>query len=113
MISHVNHPPSNLKDTIQGPLTKCHTKKLQEEVNSFPIDFNFNTSENVILPKYSIFIIIRNTYEEKDETDHEDRHNKEESNQHVWTPDQISADGSDVQTNQSKEHVITFNFRKL
>ena len=72
MISHVNHPPSNLKDTIQGPLTKCHTKKLQEEVNSFPIDFNFNTSENVILPKYYILIVIRNTYEEKDETDHGD-----------------------------------------
>jgi len=86
-LSHVNHPPSNLKDTIQGPLTRSHTKKLQEQVNSFLINFNFNTSENVILPKCSMLIIIRNTYEEKDEIDHEDWPNKEESNQHVRTPD--------------------------
>ena len=46
--------------------------------------------------------VIRNTYEEKDETDHEDRPNKAESNQHVRTPDQISVDGSDVRTNHSK-----------
>jgi hypothetical protein len=101
-LSHVNHPPSNLKDTIQGPHTRSHTKKLQEQVNSFLIVFNFNTSENVILPKCSMLIVVRNTYEEKDETDHEDRPNKEESNQHVQTPDQISADGSDIRTNHYK-----------
>ena len=112
-LSHVNHPPFNLKDTIQGPLTRSHTKKLQELVNSFLIDFNFNTSENVILPKCFILIVIRNTYEEKDETDHEDSPNKEESNHHVRTPDQFSADGSDVRTNHSKEHVITFDSRNL
>ena len=60
-----------------------------------------------------MLIVIRNTYEEKDETDHEDRPNKEESNQHVRTPDQFSADGLDVRTNHSKEHVITFDSRKL
>ena len=64
-LSHVNHPPSNVKDTIQGPLTRSRTKKLQEQVNSSLIDFNFNTSENVILPKCSILIVIRNTCEEK------------------------------------------------
>ena len=112
-LSHVNHPPSNLKDTIQGPLTRSHTKKLHEQVNSSLVDFSFNTSENVILPKCSMLIVIRNTYEEKDEMDHEDRPNKEESNQHVQMPDQISADGSDVQTDHSKEHVITLDYRKL
>jgi len=112
-LSHANHPSSNLKDTIQGPLTRSRTKKLQEQVNLFLIDFNFNTSENVILPKCSMLIVIRNTYEEEDETDHEDRPNKEESHQHVRTPDQISVDGSDVRTNHSKEHVITFDSRKI
>ena len=82
-------------------------------MNSFLIDFNFNTSENVILPKYSILIVIRNTYEEKEETDYEDWPNKEESNQHVRTLHQFSADGSDVRTNHSKEHVITFDSQKL
>ena len=26
-LSHVNHPPSNLKDTIQGPLTRSHASE--------------------------------------------------------------------------------------
>jgi len=94
--SHVNHPLSNLKDTIQGPLTRSCAKKLQEQVNSFLIDFNFNISENVILPKCSMLIVTRNIHEERDETDHEDQPNKEESDQHVQTSDQTSADGSDV-----------------
>jgi len=82
-LSHVNHPPSNLKDTTQGPLTRSYAKKLQEQVNSFLIDFNFNISENIILPKCSILIVVRNTYEEKDKAYHEDRPNKEESDKHV------------------------------
>jgi len=95
-LSHVNHPPSNLKDTTQGPLTRSYAKKLQEQVNSFLIDFNFNIYENVILLKCSMLIIIRNTFEEKDKTDHEDKPNKEESDQYVWTSEQTSADGLDV-----------------
>jgi len=78
-LSHVNHPPSNLKDTIQEPLTRSRAKKLQEQVNSFLIDINFNISENVILPKCSMLIVIRNTHEENDEMDHEDRPSMEES----------------------------------
>jgi hypothetical protein len=44
---HVNHSPSNLKDTIQGPHTRSHANKLQEQVKSFLLDFNYNISENV------------------------------------------------------------------
>jgi len=34
-ISSINHPPSNIKDTNQGPLTRRRAKKLQEQENSF------------------------------------------------------------------------------
>jgi hypothetical protein len=78
-LSHIYHLSSNLKDTMQGSFTRSCAKKLQEQVNSFLINFNFNISENVILPKCSILIAIRNTYEEKDETDHKDHPNKREN----------------------------------
>jgi len=57
--SSINHPLSNIKDTNQGPLTRSHAKKLQEQVNSFLTDYNFNTSKNVILPKCSILMSVQ------------------------------------------------------
>jgi len=60
----VMHASSSTKDTNQGPLTRRHAKKLQEQVNSFLTDCNFNTSENVILPKCSILMILRFTHED-------------------------------------------------
>ena len=54
---------------------RSHAKKLQEQVNSFLTDFNSNTSENVILPKYSILVVLRNIHEEEEELDHNDRTN--------------------------------------
>ena len=55
------HVSSSPKDTNQGPLTRSHAKKLQEQVNSFLTECNFNTYENVILPKCSTLIVLRNT----------------------------------------------------
>jgi hypothetical protein len=55
---------SSPKDTNQGPLTRSHAKKLHEQVNLFLTDCNFNTSENVILPKCPILMMLRFTHED-------------------------------------------------
>ena len=66
--SSINHPPSNTKDTNEGPLTRSRAKKLQEQVNSFLTDYNFNTSKNVILPKSSILMLLRYAHEDIEDT---------------------------------------------
>ena len=65
--SSINHPPSNTKDTNEGPLTRSRAKKLQEQVNSFLTDYNFNTSKNVILPKSSILMTLRYAHEDMED----------------------------------------------
>jgi hypothetical protein len=62
------HASSSLKDTNQEPLTRSRAKKLQEQVNSFLIDCNFNTYENVILPKCPILMMLRFTHEDLEGT---------------------------------------------
>jgi hypothetical protein len=57
--SSIKHPPSNMKDTNQGPITRRRAKKLQEQLNSFLTDYNFNTSKNVILPKIFTLMLLR------------------------------------------------------
>ena len=63
--SNVKNSPSNIKDTNQGPLTRCRAKKLQEQVNSFLTDCAFMTSKDVILPKCSTLVVLRCTHEER------------------------------------------------
>jgi hypothetical protein len=58
------HASSSPKDINQGPLIRSHAKKLQEQVNSFITDCNFNTSDNVILPKCPILMMLRFTHED-------------------------------------------------
>ena len=62
------HASSSPKDTNQGPLTRSRAKKLQEQVNSFITNCNFNTSENVILPKCPILMMLRFTHEDVEGT---------------------------------------------
>jgi hypothetical protein len=62
------HASSSPKDTNQGPLTRSHAKKLQQQVNSFLTDCNFHTSDNVILSKYPILIMLRFTHEDVEGT---------------------------------------------
>ena len=62
------HARSSLNATHQGPLTRSRAKKLQEQVNSFLSDCNFHTSKNVILPKCSTLVVLRNIFEEEEET---------------------------------------------
>jgi len=67
------HSSSRPKDTNQGPLTRSRAKKLQEEVNSFLIDFDFNISKDVILPKWSTLMLLRCTHEEVEDTNNRDQ----------------------------------------
>ena len=62
------HASSSPKDTNQGPLTRSHAKKLQEQVNSFLTDCNFHTSKNVILPKCPILMMLRFIHEDMEGT---------------------------------------------
>ena len=61
------HVSSSPKDTNQGPLTRSHAKKLQEQVNSFLTDYNLNTSKNVILPKCSTLMLLRDAHEDMED----------------------------------------------
>jgi hypothetical protein len=66
--SSINHPPSNIKDINLGPLIRSHAKKLQEQINSFLTDYNFNISKNVILPKCSTLMLLRYAHEDMGDT---------------------------------------------
>jgi hypothetical protein len=47
----------------EGPVTRSHAKKLQQEVHAFLSELNFNIDENVILPKSCILLQLRFTQE--------------------------------------------------
>jgi hypothetical protein len=49
---------------FQGPITRSRAKKLQHEVRAFLDDINFNTSENVILPKCYTLVVLKYICEE-------------------------------------------------
>jgi hypothetical protein len=73
---------------IQGPITRSHAKKLQQEVNSFIAKINFKIYENVILPKSCTLVVLRNIHEEDGTNKHgEEVNNKKQSdrsNQGSW-----------------------------
>ena len=58
---------------INGPITHCRAKKLQQEVHTLLCEIHFNINENYILPKCCILIVLRYIEEEKDESDPEER----------------------------------------
>jgi hypothetical protein len=94
-----NHSPSNMNITNPRPLTRSRAKKLQEQVNSFLIDLNFNTCENVILPKNATLVVLRKIHEEEDQTtDHQLR---------LDHPPPARA--SPARRNQQKESAITLD----
>uniref|UniRef100_K3ZEQ0 Uncharacterized protein n=1 Tax=Setaria italica TaxID=4555 RepID=K3ZEQ0_SETIT len=57
--------PNNVN---QGPGTRSHAKKLQQEVNSLLAEFKLHTNENCLLPKCCTLIILRFTHEVMDNT---------------------------------------------
>ena len=68
-------PTPTPAQVIDGPVTRSHAKKLQQEVHALLCEVNFNINENYILPKCSTLIILRYIEEEKDELDPEERTN--------------------------------------
>ena len=56
----INHP----SHVNQGPLTRSRAKKLQQQVTSLLAEFDYNISENVILPKCSTLVILRFKHED-------------------------------------------------
>ena len=48
----------------EGTITRSRAKLLQKELNSLLTYCNFNTSENVILPKWFILMLLRFTHED-------------------------------------------------
>jgi hypothetical protein len=50
-------------DIYEGPVTRSCAKKLQQEVHAFLSELNFNTDENIILPKSCILLLLRFTQE--------------------------------------------------
>ena len=68
VLKHEESSLSRTSDYIHGPPTRNRAKKLQEQVNSFLTDCNFDTSKNVILPKCSILILLRFTHEDVEGT---------------------------------------------
>jgi hypothetical protein len=53
------------KQVYEGPITHSRAKLLlQKEVNSLLIDCNFDTYENIILPKCFILMLLRFTHED-------------------------------------------------
>jgi hypothetical protein len=51
-----DNTPINKK---QGPISRSHAKKVQQEVNSLLAEINFNIYENVILPKCTTLVVLR------------------------------------------------------
>jgi hypothetical protein len=58
---------------IKGHLHEAAPKMLQEQVNSFLINFDFNISKDVILPESSTLTLLRCTHEEVEDTDHREQ----------------------------------------
>jgi hypothetical protein len=44
-----------------GPMTRSHAKKLQQEMNSFLTEYEFIKNKNFILPKCSTYVLLRFT----------------------------------------------------
>ena len=66
-------PTPTPAQVIDGPVTRSHAKKLQQEVHALLCEVHFNINENYILPKCSTLIVLRYIEEEKDESDPEEQ----------------------------------------
>jgi hypothetical protein len=55
----MNQEQDTSSNLNQGPLTRNHAKKLQQQVTSLLAEFDNNITENIILPKSSTLVIIR------------------------------------------------------
>jgi hypothetical protein len=63
----MNQDQDTSSNLNQGPLTRSHVKKLQQQVTSLLAEFDNNTTENIILPKSSTLVINRFKHQGYDE----------------------------------------------
>jgi hypothetical protein len=56
-------------------------------VNSFIIDFDFNISKDVILPKCSTLMLLRCTHEEVEDTWPKEKDNRDQGFHHLFQSD--------------------------
>jgi hypothetical protein len=59
MTQQMNQEQDTSSNLNQETLTRSHAKKLQQQVTSLLAEFDNNITENIILPKSSILVIIR------------------------------------------------------
>jgi len=71
VLKHEENSLSSTSDYIHGPPTGSRAKKIQEQVNLFLVEINFDIFENVVLPKCSTLVIPRHTNKEEDVTLHQ------------------------------------------
>jgi hypothetical protein len=63
----LNKEQNTSSNLNHGPLTRSRAKKLQQQVTSLLAEFDNNITKNIILPKSSIFVIIRLKYQGYDD----------------------------------------------
>jgi hypothetical protein len=54
-----------------GPITRSQAKKIQQEVHALLYEFQLNTSDNFMLPKSCMLILLRCMEESHQDEDHE------------------------------------------
>jgi hypothetical protein len=54
-----------------GPITRSQVKKIQQEVRALRYEFQLNTSDNFMLPKSFMLILLRYVEESHQDEDHE------------------------------------------
>jgi hypothetical protein len=54
-----------------GPITRSRAKKIQQEVHALLYEFQLNTSDNFMLPKSCMLILLRYMEENHQDEDHE------------------------------------------
>jgi hypothetical protein len=52
------------KTPMQGPITRSHAKKIQQDMHFLLTKIHYNTNENFIQPKYCTHVILRFTHME-------------------------------------------------
>jgi hypothetical protein len=56
-----------------GPITRSRATKIQQEVHALLYEFQFNTNDNFMLPKFCMLILLRYVEENHQDEGHEAR----------------------------------------
>ena len=103
-VTQVSH-----KQVYEGSIMHSRAKLLQKEVNSLLTDCNFNTSENVKLPKCFILMLLRYAHEDMEDTVLQNG----SIGKVALTDDQTQGKIARTDDRASKKTTITFDSQKL